>query len=353
MKTTHTAMWNAVCDRDRSRDGQFVFAVRTTRVYCRPSCPSRRPNRENVEFFDTLADARAAGYRACLRCRPDAARSNAEMLVEKVQKYIEENLDQSVTLDTIGTAVGASPFHLQRVFKATTGMTPRQYAEECRLAAVKKQLKNGLPVTEALYEAGYSSSSRLYETSTRKLGMTPGAYKRGGAGEVINCAFMPSPLGLLLLAATARGLCFLQFADKREELMEKLRAEFSAAVIVENPAALNEWIERLSTYLGGGSFCSTDLPVDLKGTAFQQTVWQYLRKIPLGETRTYTQVAEDIGQPKAVRAVARACASNRIALAVPCHRVIRQDGTMGGYRWGLDRKDELLKQERHQRREQR
>lgn len=349
MKTTHTSMWKAVCDKDKSHDGRFVFAVRTTRVYCRPSCPSRRPNRENVQFFATREEARAAGYRACLRCHPDAERNNSEMLVEKVQQYIKENLDQSVTLNMIGTAVGASPFHLQRVFKKTTGLSPREYAEECRLEAVKQQLKGGRPVTEALYEAGYSSSSRLYETSTRKLGMTPGAYKRGGAGEVINCAFVRSPLGMLLLAATGRGLCFLQFGDRQEELLDKLQEEFSAAVIVENPGELTDWIERLSNYLSGGEFRITDLPVDLKGTAFQQTVWSYLRKIPAGETRTYAQVAEDIGQPKAVRAVARACASNRVALAVPCHRVIRQDGTMGGYRWGLDRKNELLRQERRQR----
>lgn len=269
------------------------------------------------------------------------------MLVEKVQRYIEEHLDSTVTLDSIGTAIGASPFHLQRVFKATTGLTPREYADECRLASLKKELGAGRAVTDAIYEAGYSSASRLYEKSTKKLGMTPGAYAKKGAGELINCAFIRSRMGLLLMAATHRGLCFLQFGKTEESLMDELRREFSAAVIIENSQPLTQWIERLSDYLSGREQMM-DIPVDLTGTAFQKLVWRYLREIPAGETRTYTEVAAQIGRPKAVRAVARACASNRVALVVPCHRVVRQDGDMGGYRWGIERKRQLLKQERRQ-----
>jgi AraC family transcriptional regulator of adaptative response/methylated-DNA-[protein]-cysteine methyltransferase len=348
-------MWKAVTQRDKSRDGQFVFAVKTTRVYCRPSCPSRRPNRENVEFYGTTTQALAAGFRACRRCNPDASMSNAEMLVEKVQKYIEDNLDTTVTLEQIGTAIGAKLFHLQRTFKATTGLTPRQYADECRLAAVKKELGAGRAVTDAIYEAGYSSCSRLYETSTRKLGMTPGAYAKRGAGEVISCAFIRSAMGLLLMAATERGLCFLQFGKSESALMQDLHKEFSAAVIVENPQSMTQWIERLLGYFAGregGMGVVTDIPVDLNGTAFRKAVWHYLRQIPAGETRTYTEVAEKIGRPEAVRAVARACAANRVALVVPCHRVVRQDGGMGGYRWGVERKRELLEQERRQQQDQ-
>lgn len=241
--------------------------------------------------------------------------------------------------------VGSSPFHLQRVFKAVTGLSPRQYAAERRLAAVKKELGAGRPVTEALYEAGYSSSSRLYERSAQELGMTPGSYARGGAGELINCTFVRCPLGLLLMAATARGLCFLQFGSTEDELMQALQGEFAAATLVENAEALTAWIERLNEFLTGRN-ANLDIPVDMRGTTFQQTVWRYLREIPAGQTRSYSQVAQAIGQPQAVRAVARACAANRVALAIPCHRVVRQDGNLGGYRWGIERKQALIESEK-------
>jgi AraC family transcriptional regulator, regulatory protein of adaptative response / methylated-DNA-[protein]-cysteine methyltransferase len=345
MNLTRTAMWNAVAERNGALDGQFIYAVKTTKIYCRPSCPSRRPNKENVDFFPTPAAARTAGYRACERCRPDAERSNVQMLVENVQKYIEDNLDQKLTLEKLGGTFGASPFHLQRVFKANTGLTPKEYADECRLAAVKQQLSSGRPVTESLYEAGYSSSSRLYERSAERLGMTPRSYAKHGAGEIINCAYIRSALGLLLMAATSRGLCFLQFGNSEEELMSLLQNEFSAATIVQNAEPLSTWIQDFSAYLSGGRI-NPNIPIDMKGTTFQKAVWCYLRQIPPGETRTYSQVAKEIGHPSAVRAVATACASNRIALAIPCHRVIRQDGTMGGYRWGLERKEKLLETER-------
>jgi AraC family transcriptional regulator of adaptative response/methylated-DNA-[protein]-cysteine methyltransferase len=344
MKLTQATMWTAVVERDRRFDGQFVYAVKTTRVYCRPTCPSKRPNEKNVEFFQTAEPAHTAGYRACRRCRPDASENRTESIVMKARNYIEENLDKTLTLADIGKASGISQFHLQRLFKAETGLTPRQYADECRLAAVKKELRSGRDVTAAMYEAGYSSSSRLYERSSQKLGMTPATYGKRGAGETIDCAFLRSPLGLVLIAATKKGLCFLQFGETKAELMQSLRDEFAAAAIEESAGTMSPWLENLSDYFAGKSAASS-LPVDLRGTAFQQAVWHYLRMIPPGETRTYSQVAEGIGQPRAVRAVANACASNRVALAVPCHRVIRNDGSAGGYRWGVERKDALLKQE--------
>jgi AraC family transcriptional regulator of adaptative response/methylated-DNA-[protein]-cysteine methyltransferase len=337
-------MWNAVAERNGALDGQFVYAVKSTKIYCRPSCPSRRPNKENVEFFSTAAAARTAGFRACQRCSPDAERSNVEMLVEQIRKYIENNLDQKLTLENLGGALGASPFHLQRVFKANTGLTPKEYADECRLTAVKQQLASGRPVTESLYEAGYSSSSRLYERCGEQLGMTPRSYAKHGAGEIINCAFIRSPLGLLLMAATSRGLCFLQFGNSEVELMDLLQSEFSAATIVHNAEPLANWIDDLAAYLSGGAI-NPDMPIDMNGTTFQKAVWRYLRQIPAGQTRTYSQVAKEIGHPTAVRAVATACASNRIALAIPCHRVMRQDGSLGGYRWGLELKEKLLENE--------
>lgn len=345
MNMTHEAMWNAVSERKKALDGQFVYAVKSTKIYCRPSCPSRRPKKENVEFFATGDAARGSGYRACSRCRPDDKRSAAETMVEQIRNYIESNLEQTLTLEAIGEAVGASPFHLQRTFKAHTGLTPREYADECRLRTVKKELTAGRQVTDALYEAGYSSSSRLYERSAQHLGMTPRAYAKGGAGELINFAFVHSPLGMLLMAGTIRGLCFLQFGTSENDLLNALKNEFSAATIVQNAEPLTAWTAALHQYFSGKDW-RLSVPVDASGTDFQQAVWRYLRQIPPGETRTYTEVAEAIGQPTAVRAVARACASNKVALAIPCHRVIRQDGSLGGYRWGLERKETLLKNER-------
>lgn len=334
-------------ERNKALDGTFLYAVKTTKVYCRPTCPSRRPNRENVEFFDSSDAAKRKGYRPCKRCKPDGV-AKAEELVMKVREYIEGNLDHSLTLETIGKAVGASPFHMQKVFKSSVGMSPRQYAEECRLKAVKKELKSGRDVTGAVFEAGYSSTSRLYERSARKLGMTPGAYRKGGHGELISYAVVASPLGLLLLAGTKKGLCFLQFGASEEELKSALGTEFGAAMLVENAEALSSWIENLALYFRGSR--ELEVPVDIRGTAFQQKVWRYLRQIPPGETRTYTQVAEALGVPNAVRAVARACATNRVGIAIPCHRVIRQDGSLAGYRWGLERKEALIVLERKQRR---
>jgi AraC family transcriptional regulator, regulatory protein of adaptative response / methylated-DNA-[protein]-cysteine methyltransferase len=338
-------MWQAVVERDAKFDGRFIYAVKTTMIYCRPTCPSRRPNEKNVEFFADAQPARTKGYRPCRRCKPDAADNRKETIVMQTRKHIEENLDQSLTLANISKAVGVSQFHLQRLFKSSTGLTPRQYAEECRLSTVKKELRSGRDVTGAMYDAGYSSSSRLYERSSQKLGMTPATYAKGGAGEIINYAYFKSPLGLLLVAGTEKGLCFLQFGESKDELISALRAEFGAARIEENKNSVSPWIDKLADYFAGKA-PDLSLPVDLRGTDFQQAVWRQLRTIPVGETRSYSEVAQALGRPQAVRAVARACASNRIALAVPCHRVIRNDGTAGGYRWGLERKDALLRGEK-------
>jgi AraC family transcriptional regulator of adaptative response/methylated-DNA-[protein]-cysteine methyltransferase len=344
MKMTPAKMWKAVTDRAKALDGQFIYAVKSTKIYCRPSCPSRRPKKDNVQFFETAEAAQNSGFRACKRCSPDATRSNAEMMVEKLQTYIQNNLNRKLTLADMGGAIGTSPFHLQRLFKTVTGLSPSEYIDECRLQSVKKELIAGRPVTEALYEAGYSSSSRLYERSRQNLGMTPGAYAKRGAGELISFAFVHSPFGLLLMAATARGLCFLQFGGSEKELLDTLLGEYSSATVVENAQSLSPWIERLSYYFTDAS-SNLNIPLDIVGTTFQQAVWRYLREIPAGETRSYSDVAEAIGQPQAVRAVARACASNRVALAIPCHRVVRQDGSLGGYRWGIELKQELLKKE--------
>lgn len=344
MKMTHLTMWNAVTKRDKSLDGLFVYAVKTTKIYCRPTCPSRRPHEHNVEFFPTSQAAREAGYRACARCRPEQVSSPGESMTEQVRTFIKQNLDQSLTLQKIGSAIGTSPFHLQRVFKTTTGLTPREYADECRLTAVKQQLRDGHQVTPALYAAGYGSSSRLYERSSQYLGMTPGSYARHGAGQTINFAFVDTLLGLVLMAATVRGLCFLQFGTSEDELLASLKNEFSAATLAQNLEPLLVWIDALQKY-AEGSTTDLDVSLDMDGTTFQLAVWRYLRKIPAGQTCTYTQVAEAIGQPKAVRAVARACAANKIALAIPCHRVVRRDGSLSGYRWGIERKQKLLQKE--------
>lgn len=339
-------MWRAVAERAKAWDGQFVYAVRSTKVYCRPSCPSRRPNRANVQFFENAEAARQSGFRSCKRCSPDEMRSNSEIMIETLKQYIEKNLDRKLTLADMGRAVNTSPFHLQRTFKSMTGLSPSKYVDECRLKSVKKELAAGRQVTEALYEAGYSSASRLYERSAKHLGMTPGAYAKGGAGELINYSFVQSSLGLLLMAGTRRGLCFLQFGPEKNELLNALSREYSAAKLVENSDCLTSWKDRLLAYIDKGD-SSLNLPVDVSGTAFQESVWRYLREIPCGETRTYKEVANAIGQPRAVRAVARACASNKVALAIPCHRVVRNDGTMGGYRWGVDRKEALLRNEKN------
>lgn len=338
--------WNAVVARDSAHDGKFVFAVSTTGVYCRPSCPARRPRRENVRFFPRPEQAEQAGYRACLRCRPKSLSGNSQSdAVKEICRYIEQHLDEPITLQSLGKAFHQSPFHLQRRFKAVVGITPREYVDSCRLRLLKRNLQAGDNVTRAMYDAGYGSSSRLYERTAAQLGMTPDKYRRGAIAAAIRYTCSDSPLGRMLVAATERGVCAIQFAGSDEELLEGLKHEFPFAQRKPDEGGLKSWVSTLLSQMHG-RVGSASLPLDIRATAFQRRVWTYLQSIPFGTTRSYTQVAKGIGEPRACRAVARACATNPVAVAIPCHRVVRGDGSMGGYRWGMERKKTLLALER-------
>ena len=336
--------WEALETRDTHMDGVFLYAVLSTGVYCRPSCPSRRPRRENVIFFQRRDAAERAGFRACLRCTPDreATRDAQSEMVEKICRFLERHLDESVTLDALARELKLSPFHLQRTFKAATGITPRAYADFCRLESFKGGLREGRTVTTALYDAGYGSSSRLYERAASQLGMTPTAYQRGGAGLDIRYDILDTPAGLILAAATAKGVCAIQFGASAKQLAESVRAEFPAAALRRDPAFLSPWAAQLQAHLGG-RLQKLDVPLDIRATAFQRRVWEYLQTIPYGSTQSYGEIARRIRKPRAARAVARACASNPVAVVIPCHRVVRADGDTGGYRWGDACKRQLLK----------
>jgi AraC family transcriptional regulator, regulatory protein of adaptative response / methylated-DNA-[protein]-cysteine methyltransferase len=342
---TNATCWDAVVARDGRRDGEFVFAVSSTGVYCRPSCAARRPRRENVQFFGRPEEAEQAGYRACLRCRPKAFQGNSEAdVIKKICRFIEQNLDEPVTLDRLGKEFHQSPFHLQRKFKAALGITPREYADSCRLRTLKRNLQAGDSVTRAMYDAGYGSSSRLYEKTASQLGMTPDKYRRGAIAATIRYASAQSPLGRMMIGATDRGVCSIQFGRSDGELLEGLKREFPFAARKEDKGGLRSWVDALLKHIQGKDLGSA-LPLDIRATAFQRRVWTYLQSIPFGETRSYSAVAEAIGQPTACRAVARACATNPVAVEIPCHRVVREDQSMGGYRWGIERKKTLLEME--------
>ena len=343
--------WQAVLARDASSDGKFFYGVLTTGVYCRPSCASRLPLKDNVRFYAHAADAERAGLRPCKRCHPLAQTADAP-LVQKMRalcRYIETHSDEPLSLEQLGAQAHLSPFHLQRSFKAVLGVSPKQYADACRLYALKRGLRSEPSVTRAIHDAGYGSASRVYGRIATRLGMTPKQYRAGGAGIALSYASAKTPLGLLLIGATDRGLCFVQFGDSESELIGRLRLEFPGATLSamapQARGAFAQWMRALTAHLSGAPL-ALDLPTDLRGTAFQLKVWEYLLKIPSGELRSYSEVAQAIGHPKAVRAVASACAANRVALVVPCHRVIRGDGGLGGYRWGLERKRTLIDQER-------
>lgn len=341
--------WQAVLARDPRQDGEFVFAVATTGVYCCPSCAARRPRRENVRFFPAPEAAERAGYRACLRCRPQTLSGNREAdSVREVCRFIEQHLDEPLTLARLGREFHQSPFHLQRRFKAVVGITPREYADSCRLRTLKRNLQAGNSVTRAMYDAGYGSSSRLYERTASQLGMTPDRYRRGAIAATIRYTCADSPLGRMLIAATDKGICSIQFARSDAELIEGLKREFPFAVRKQDDGRLEQWVDALVRYMQGEGRDNLDssLPLDIRATAFQRRVWTYLRSIPFGETKSYSEVAKAIGKPRACRAVARACATNPVALAVPCHRVVREDGSLGGYRWGTSRKKTLLELEK-------
>jgi AraC family transcriptional regulator, regulatory protein of adaptative response / methylated-DNA-[protein]-cysteine methyltransferase len=339
---THDLRWESVLARDAASDGKFVFAVSSTGIYCRPSCPSKRPRRENVSFFQRPQEAESAGFRECLRCRPKAIAENPrQQLVKAICRYIEQHLDEPLTLAKLGTEFSQSPFHLQRTFKAVLGITPKEYANSCRMRGFRQKLKSGHSVTRAMHEAGYGSTSRLYSRTARELGMEPAKYRRGAIAAPIRYTCADSPLGRMLIAATGKGICSIQFADSDEELEQCLRQEFPFAVRRRDDPILGELAERVVQSISNSKLAAS-LPLDIRATAFQRRVWSYLQSVAFGETRSYSEVAKAIRQPSAVRAVARACATNPVAIAIPCHRILRSNGDLGGYRWGIRRKETLL-----------
>lgn len=343
---------DAVMRRDAALDGAFVFAVTTTGVYCRPSCRSRHPRPGNVRFFDVPAAAEQAGFRPCKRCRPqDAAPVDpAAAHVEQAARLIAQAVAQgeTPTLAAIGDQVHLSPFHLQRLFKRLMGITPREYADALRAASLRAALHDGADVTSAAFDAGYGSLSALYERAHAEFGMTPGSYRAGAPGQTLRLTFANCPLGRLAVAATASGIAAVALGADDDDLRARLTAEFPGADFVTDDETLAQWVAAILAYLDGWQ-PSLDLPLDVRGTAFQRRVWRELQAIPYGETRTYAQIAQQIGQPSAARAVARACATNPAALVIPCHRVVRGDGSLGGYKWGMERKARLLDGERSER----
>lgn len=338
--------WQALRLRDKHFDGEFVYAVRTTGVYCRPSCASRPARRENVVFFDTTHQAAAAGYRACRRCQPDGPSLDARRHEAVLQacKALERSAS-GIKLAELAQAAGMAAHHFHRVFKAVTGVTPKAYFQALRARRVQTALQGADTVTQALYDAGFNSSSRFYEGEGASLGMSPRAFRTGGAGQQIRYAVEPCALGVILVAATPKGVCAIEFGDSAHALVQRLHARFPKAGFEPGDPDFRGWVGCLLQYVERPQG-ALDLPLDVQGTAFQRQVWDALRAIPCGQTSTYSDVARAIGRPKAVRAVASACANNVLALAVPCHRVIRGDGQLAGYRWGVERKAELLQRER-------
>jgi AraC family transcriptional regulator of adaptative response/methylated-DNA-[protein]-cysteine methyltransferase len=334
--------WRAVLCRDRSRDGAFVFGVSSTRIYCRPSCPARRPRRDRVAFFATPEAAEAAGYRACRRCRPRQQEPRA-LMVTRVRRLIDANPSAPPSLTRLADAVGLSPWHMQRSFREATGVTPRQYAAARRLLSLKTRLKEGDSVTDAIYEAGFGSSAPAYAEARARLGMTPTAYRHGGRGLRLRYTIVTTPLGDMLVAATERGVSAVQFGRGERELLASLRAEYPAAELVKDRGPRAAWVRRLASRVAGEP--APDVPLDIQATAFQWRVFAALRDIPWGETRSYGEIARAIGAPGAARAVGRACATNPVAMVVPCHRAVGKDGALTGYRWGAWRKERLLASE--------
>ncbi|GHE22263.1 bifunctional DNA-binding transcriptional regulator/O6-methylguanine-DNA methyltransferase Ada [Halomonas urumqiensis] len=340
-----TAKWAAVLARDAAADDAFVYAVRTTGIYCRPTCASRRPRRENAEFHADSAAAERAGYRPCQRCRPQApslARRHAES-VARACRLIEASEDLP-SLDELAQAAGLSRFHFHRVFKAVTGLTPRAYAVARRAEWVRAELLNSETVTEAIYDAGFNSSGRFYAGSNRMLGMTPKRYRSGGKGMEIRFALGESSLGTILVATSEKGICAISLGSDPERLLQEFQDRFANANLVPGGQDFDAWVASVVGFVEAPGV-GLSLPLDIRGTAFQQRVWHALTEIPVGTTISYAELAQRIGSPKSVRAVARACASNTLALAIPCHRVVRSDGSISGYRWGVERKRALLERE--------
>jgi len=339
---TDQRRWQAVVQRDSNLDGSFVFGVLSTGVYCRPSCPARRPLRKNVRFFDSPHQAEKAGLRACLRCKPTNTLAGKSALVQRLCRFMEANTDSKITLATLSKLAGMSRFHLQRVFTAELGVSPAKYLQACRFSRFKRALRKH-PVTTAWAEAGYSSPSRVYESARARLGMAPSHYRHGAAEQQLRFTRFSTSLGKMLLVASEAGVCSVQFTDGKDA-ESILHSEYPGALLKRDDDGLAAWAEQVRALVAGEK-SSHNIPLDIRGTAFQQKVWQQLQRIPSGQTRTYSEVAHAVGRDSAVRAVANACASNALAVVVPCHRVVHKDGSGNGYRWGTQRKEKLLKAE--------
>jgi len=344
------ARWRAVQSRDRGADGAFVYGVRSTQIYCRPSCPSRKPRREQVVFFPLPAAAEQQGFRECRRCRPrtvnpsDPRTQTVAKACREIDARLRDGNEARVTLSALSAPLGMSPHQLERAFRSVMSITPRQYADAQRMRRLKSQLRKGDDVTTALYDAGFGSSSRLYERAPSHLGMTPATYRQGGAGMRVNYTIVDSPLGRLLVGATERGVSAVYLGESDARLEAALQDEYPRAEIRRDRNGLEGWVSQILEHLRGRE-PNLDLPTDVQATAFQRRVWEELRRIPYGATRTYSQVAQAIGRPAAIRAVARACATNPTSVVVPCHRVVRADGNLAGYRWGVEKKKTLLERE--------
>ncbi len=342
---TDELRWQALANRDRHADEIFVYAVKTTGIYCRPTCASRLPSRQNVRFFQTCTEAEQAGFRPCKRCQPNATSPREEQvqLIAKICKMIEAS-EISLSLSKLAAVAGLSQYHFQRIFKEIVGVTPKAYAIAQRQKRVQDSLQQGASVTQTLYDAGFGTNSHFYAGATDMLGMAPSQYKRGAAEIKIQFAIERSFLGWVLVAATERGICAIDFGDTPQALMAQLQTRFPNAQIRESDATFSGWVAQVIALIETPDR-GLNLPLDIQGTAFQQRVWQALQTIPSGTTISYAEVAQQIDRPTAVRAIATACAANRLAVAIPCHRVVRSNGELSGYRWGVERKRALLERE--------
>ena len=338
--------WEAVLNHDRRFDGRFVYAVSSTHIYCRPSCPSRRPARHRVTFFSTPQQAEAADFRACLRCQPQSPHGSLQdQRIEEARRYLDDHVGETITLRRLAGQVGLSPFHVQRTFQQAFGLSPKAYQDARRIEQFTTLLKRGNSITSATYEAGFGSSSRVSERVSEAIGMTPSAYRSGGKGVTLLYAAVHTPVGVALIARTERGIISVSLGNSEASLAASLKEEYPHALLCPDPQRVAPQMKTLLQRLAG-QLLLDPLPLDVPATAFQRKVWKAIQGIPRGSTRTYREIARQIGQPTAARAVARACAANPIAIAIPCHRVVREDGKLTGYRWGLEKKMRLLALER-------
>ena len=342
---TEEDKWIASLNRNSDFDGVFVFGVRSTGVYCRPSCPAKRPNRKQVIFFSDFEEAEQSGFRSCRRCHPREATSSQIELIGSICSFIEASLEKKLTLSALSAHAGISSFHLQRTFKRAVGISPRQYIEARRLEKMKSSLRNGKTVTKALYDVGFNSRSRIYGKVQNNFGVNPGTYRRGGKGMRIEYAITSCPTGRLLFGVTEKGICAVCLGESDYVVEAALARDYPSAIITRNDRDLAPWIQCFMKYFEGQEF-RRDLPIDIQATSFQWRVWKQIQAVPRGGTTTYGNIARAIGKPDSFRAVARACATNPVSLIIPCHRVIGQDGSLRGYRWGKNRKRELLSLER-------